>query len=139
MKGLGEKCLACGTIMRTTQRRRITNQHQEAVLQCYGCRRLWRVDLHFSPVRAYKHSKSEGKVSEKKTGSSSVLIDERIKYPDELCFFGDLCPTCGSFFRVRTSRRVSEYFKVFYLNCTGPKCEAKVKVDMSVQVSRLIN
>ncbi|AZM95285.1 hypothetical protein EI420_06100 [Vreelandella venusta] len=137
MKGLGEKCAACGAIMRTTQRRRITNQHQEAVLQCYRCRRLWGVHLHFSPVRAYKRSKAESEISEKESEAVCVLVDERICYPDELCFFGDMCGKCGSFFRVRTSRRVSEYFKVFYLSCTGPKCEAKIKVDMSVQMRRV--
>ncbi|WP_406565414.1 ogr/Delta-like zinc finger family protein [Halomonas hibernica] len=64
--------------------------------------------------------------------SSSVLIDESINYPDELCFFGDLCFKCGSFFRVRTSRRISEYFKVFYLSCTGPKCGARMKVELMI-------
>lgn len=132
MKGLGEKCLACGAIMRTAQRRRITSQHQEAVLQCYGCRRHWRVDLHFSPVRAYKRPKAESEVSEKEPETSCVLVDERICYPDELCFFGDMCPKCGSFFRVRTSRRVSKRFKIFYLNCTDPKCGVRLKVDLSV-------
>lgn len=134
MKGLGEKCLACGAIMRTKERRRITNLHQEAMLQCFGCRRLWHVDLHLTPVRAYKSPKTKGKTSEKETESTCVLIDERINYPDELCFFGDMCPKCGSFFRVRTSRRVSEYFKVFYLSCTDPKCGARVKVEMSISL-----
>ncbi|WP_422822537.1 ogr/Delta-like zinc finger family protein [Vreelandella titanicae] len=43
-----------------------------------------------------------------------------------------MCGKCGSFFRVRTSRRVSQYFKVFYLNCTGPKCGARAKVELSI-------
>jgi ssDNA-binding Zn-finger/Zn-ribbon topoisomerase 1 len=132
MMGLGEKCPACGAIMKAEQRRRLSSQQQEAVLRCLGCRRLWHVDLHFSPVRAYKHLKTEGETSEKETEATCVLIDERIKYPDELCFFGDLCPKCGSFFRVRTSRRISEYFKVFYLNCTAPNCEVRFKVDLSI-------
>ncbi|MBS3667094.1 ogr/Delta-like zinc finger family protein [Halomonas boliviensis] len=117
--------------MRTTQRRRITNQHQEAVLQCYGCRRLWRVDLHFSPVRAYKRPKAESDISEKEPEASCVLIDESICYPDELCLFGDLCPKCGAFFRVRTSRRVSRMYKVFYLSCTRNVCGGGVKLELS--------
>jgi len=132
MKGLGEKCLACGAIMRTKERRRITNQHQEAVLQCFGCRRLWHVDLHFSPVRAYKRSKAESEISEKEPEASCILIDEKICYPDELCFFGDMCGKCGSFFRVRTSRRVSECFKLLYLNCTNFRCATKVKMQLSI-------
>lgn len=132
MKGLGEKCLACGAIMRTKQRRRKTNLHQEAVLQCFGCRRLWRVDLHFSPVRAYKRPKAESEISEKEPEASCVLIDESMCYPDELCLFGDKCGKCGSLFRVRTSRRVFKSFKVFYLNCTDPKCRVRVKVVMSI-------
>ena len=134
MKGLGEKCPACGAIMRTKQRRRRANQHQEAVLQCYGCRRLWRVDLYFSPVRAYKRQKVEGDISEKKPEASCILIDKRICYPDELCFFGDMCPKCVSFFRVRTSRRVSDDFKVFYLVCSNSQCASRAKVEMSVNV-----
>ncbi|WP_422156532.1 ogr/Delta-like zinc finger family protein [Vreelandella titanicae] len=43
-----------------------------------------------------------------------------------------MCPKCGSLFRIRTSRRVSEFFKVFYLSCTGPCCGAKTKVDLSI-------
>ncbi|WP_050713637.1 MULTISPECIES: ogr/Delta-like zinc finger family protein [Halomonas] len=136
MKGIGEKCLACGSIMRTKERRRITYQHQEAVLQCFGCRRLWYVDLHFSPVRAYKRSKAESEISEKEPEASCILIDEKVCYPDELCFFGDMCGKCGSYFRVRTSRRVSEYFKAFYLSCTGPSCGAKMKVEMSITLIR---
>lgn len=132
MKGLGEKCPACGAIMRTKQRRRITNQHQEAVLQCFGCRRLWHVDLHFSPVRAYKHSKSKGEISEEDAHTSCLLIDERFNYPDELCLFGDICPKCKSIFRVRTSRRVSNDFKVFYLICSSPQCDSRVRVEMSI-------
>lgn len=134
MKGLGEKCLACGAIMRTTQRRRITNQHQEAVLQCYGCRRHWRVDLHFSPVRAYKYSKSATEVSKEDPHTSCLVIDERLNYPDELCLFGDLCPKCSSIFRVRTSRRVSDDFKVFYLVCSNSQCASRAKVEVSVNV-----
>lgn len=130
--GLGEKCPACGAIMKAEQRRRLSSQQQEALLRCLGCRRHWHVDLSFSPVRAYKSSKSEGKVRKGEPDTSNVLIDTRFNNLDELCLFGDMCPRCGSFFRVRTSRRVSEYFKVFYLSCTGPNCGAKVRVDSSV-------
>jgi hypothetical protein len=102
------------------------------VLQCFGCRRLWRVDLHFSPVRAYKRPKTDGETIDKMPEASCVIIDDRICYPDELCFFGDMCGKCGSFFRVRTSRRVSQYFKVLYLNCTGSKCGARAKAELSI-------
>lgn len=133
MMGLGEKCPACGAIMKAEQRRRLSSQQQEAVLRCLGCRRFWNVDLHFSPVRAYKRPKTEGETSEKETEATCVLIDERINYPDELCFFGDMCPKCGSFFRVRTSRRVSKHFKVFYLSCTDSSCGSRLKVELSVE------
>ena len=132
--GLGEKCPGCGAIMKAEQRRRLSSQQQEAVLRCLGCRRHWHVDLRFSPVRAYKSTKNEGETGNDDPGTSNVLVDARFNNFDELCFFGDLCPKCGSFFRVRTSRRVSEHFKVFYLNCTGLKCGAKVKIGMSISL-----
>lgn len=131
MKGLGEKCPACGSIMKTEQRRRLSNQQQEAVLRCLGCRRHWQVELNFSPVRAYKRSKSDGETREG-VQTRTLLIDTRYQNIDELCFFGDLCPECGSFFRARTSRRISEHFKVFYLSCTGPECKARVKVELVI-------
>lgn len=135
MMGLGEKCPSCGTMMKAEQRRRLSSQQQEAVLRCLGCRRHWHVDLRFLPVRAYKSTKIEGETREDDP-DTDVLIDTRFNNFDELCFFGDMCPRCGSFFRVRTSRRVSEYFKAFYLSCTGPNCGAKMKAEMSIALIR---
>lgn len=129
MMGLGEKCPACGAIMKAEQRRRLSNQQQEAVLRCLRCRRHWHVELLFSSVRAYKRPKRGEEASEEEQ-ASIVLVDTRFNNIDELCFFGDLCPECGSFFCVRTSRRVSECFKVFYLSCTDPKCGARIKVEL---------
>lgn len=91
MRGLGEKCPACSAIMKAEQRRRLSNHQQEAVLRCLGCRRHWHVDLLFSPVRAYKRSKSEGEMRKDEPDTSNILVDARFDNFDELCLFGDMC------------------------------------------------
>ncbi|WP_146943157.1 ogr/Delta-like zinc finger family protein [Vreelandella venusta] len=138
MMGLGEKCLNCKTMMRIEERIKPSDDKQVALLRCFGCGAYWRVDLTLSSVRSYKYK--EKKYKKRPRNEKPIrpkfpflpIYSDEYMVADGLYGLGEKCPKCESDMRIRTSRRVSESFKIIYLRCTNRKCGTGQKVELSV-------